>query len=276
MDQRLARRIREGQRSSVRERVDKGTDPASSPLIRINRTFPAAVPSRSERSTSKLTNSRLTPSTTRLGSAPVRVGGSRLLLGDQTELLEYGHPVIETHFLGDQAVLDLEPHRLAGADGQRADRHVIECHAGVGAAADPLADDIVALGDQLGGATEGQVGERRPELRGEGTDLVAATARRGDLYRYEPVMVRAGQSTTRLIVSADAVNANNELPTVYAMHVVDSDPCSLLAVRVGELGWAFALEIDRPPRRRLVEHLGRATPEELEQVDNAIRAVFEV
>ena len=90
--------------------------------------------------------------------------------------------------------------------------------------------------------------------------------RRGDLYRYEPVMARAGQSTTRLIVSADAVNANDELPTVYAMHVVDSDPGSLLAVRVAELGWAFALEIDRPPRRRLVEHLGRATPEELEQV----------
>jgi hypothetical protein len=36
--------------------------------------------------------------------------------------------------------------------------------------------------------------------------------RRGDLYRYEPVMDRAGQSTTRLIVSADAVNANDELP----------------------------------------------------------------
>ena len=89
-------------------------------------------------------------------------------------------------------------------------------------------------------------------------------------------MARAGQPTTRLIVSADAVNANDALPTVYAMHVVDSDPGSLLAVRVGEFGWAFALEIDRPPRRRLVEHLGRATPEELEQVDNAIRAVFEV
>jgi mRNA-degrading endonuclease toxin of MazEF toxin-antitoxin module len=36
------------------------------------------------------------------------------------------------------------------------------------------------------------------------------------------------------------------------------------------------MEIDRPSRRRLVEHLGRATPEELEQADNAIRAVFEV
>jgi len=89
-------------------------------------------------------------------------------------------------------------------------------------------------------------------------------------------MAEAGQSTTRLIVSADAVNENDALPTVYAMHVVDSDPGSLLAVRVGQLGWAFALEIDHPPRRRLVEHLGRATPEELVQVDNAIRAVFEV
>ncbi len=75
--------------------------------------------------------------------------------------------------------------------------------------------------------------------------------RRGDLYRYEPVMARAGQSTTRLIVSADALNANDALPTVYAMHVVDSAPGSLLAVRVGvcpgrvggSLGWA-ALSAD--------------------------------
>ncbi len=100
--------------------------------------------------------------------------------------------------------------------------------------------------------------------------------RRGDLYRYEPVMNRAGQSTTRLIVSADAINANEDLPAVYAMHVVDSDPSSLLAVRIGEFGWAFALEIDRPLRRRLVEHLGHASPNELDQVDNAIRAAFEV
>ena len=72
------------------------------------------------------------------------------------------------------------------------------------------------------------------------------------------------------------MNTNDALPAVYAMHVVDSDPGSLLAVRVGEFGWAFAMEIDRPPRRRLVEHLGRATPDELELIDNAIRAVFEV
>jgi hypothetical protein len=39
-------------------------------------------------------------------------------------------------------------------------------------------------------------------------------------------MARAGQPTARLIVSADAVNANDDLLTVYAMHVMDSDPGS--------------------------------------------------
>ncbi len=89
-------------------------------------------------------------------------------------------------------------------------------------------------------------------------------------------MSRPGQSTTRLIVSADAINTNQDLPAIYAMHVLDSDPGSLLAVRIGEFGWAFALEIDRPLRRRLVEYLGHASPDELEQLDNAIRAAFEV
>lgn len=56
-------------------------------------------------------------------------------------------------------------------------------------------------------------------------------------------MARAGQPTTRIIVSANALNENDALPTVYAMHVVDSDPGSLLAVR-GEFGWAFAMQID--------------------------------
>ena len=100
--------------------------------------------------------------------------------------------------------------------------------------------------------------------------------RRGELWRYDPVIARAGQSTTRLVVSADAVNGNEALPTVYCMHVVDTDPGSLLAVRIGPHGWAFALEIDRPPRKRLVERLGDAAPEEMEAVDNALRAVLDL
>ena len=100
--------------------------------------------------------------------------------------------------------------------------------------------------------------------------------RRGEIWRYEPIIARAGQSTTRLIVSADSVNRNEALPVVYVMHVVDSDPRSLLAVRVGDHGWALATEIDRPVRKRLTELLGEATTAEMDQVDSALRAVFDV
>ena len=100
--------------------------------------------------------------------------------------------------------------------------------------------------------------------------------RRGDVWRYEPVIARAGQSTTGLIVSADSINRNEALPVVYVMHVVDSDPSSLLAVRIGEHGWALATEIDRPLRKRLTDKLGEATAEEMDQVDTALRAVFDL
>lgn len=100
--------------------------------------------------------------------------------------------------------------------------------------------------------------------------------RRGEVWRYEPVIARAGQSTTRLIVSADSINRNEALPIVYVMHVVDSDPQSLLAVRIGDSGWALATEIDRPVRKRLAEKIGEATAAEMDQVDSALRAVFDV
>ena len=86
--------------------------------------------------------------------------------------------------------------------------------------------------------------------------------RRGELWRYDPVVSRAGQSITRLVISSDALNRNDALPIVYVMQVVDTDPGSLLAVRVGNHGWALATGIDRrcanaspndsvrPPRRR--------------------------
>lgn len=98
--------------------------------------------------------------------------------------------------------------------------------------------------------------------------------RRGEVWRYEPVIARAGQSTTRLIVSADSINRNDALPVVYVMHLVDTDPRSLLAVRIGEHGWALATEVDRPVRKRLTEKLGEATAAEMDQVDAALRAVF--
>src|SRR5690348_18073721 len=97
---------------------------------------------------------------------------------DESELAQGGDAVVEADFLGDEAVLDLqdggagEPHRLAGVSRQRADRHVVERVPGVGAAALPLADHVVALGDQVGGAPEVQVRERGAELPGERADRV--------------------------------------------------------------------------------------------------------
>ena len=100
--------------------------------------------------------------------------------------------------------------------------------------------------------------------------------RRGEVWRYEPVIARAGQSTLRLVVSADSINADDALPTVYVMQVVETDPGSLLAVRIGDLGWAFALQVDRPVRKRLTDRVGAATVEEMEQVDAALRATLEL
>jgi mRNA-degrading endonuclease toxin of MazEF toxin-antitoxin module len=100
--------------------------------------------------------------------------------------------------------------------------------------------------------------------------------RRGEVWRYEPVIARAGQSTLRLVVSADSINADDALPTVYVMQVVETDPGSLLAVRIGDLGWAFALLVDRPVRKRLTDRVGAATIEEMEQVDAALRATLEL
>jgi mRNA-degrading endonuclease toxin of MazEF toxin-antitoxin module len=100
--------------------------------------------------------------------------------------------------------------------------------------------------------------------------------RRGEIWRYRPVVERAGRSTLRLIVSANALAADERLPTVYGAQVVDTDPGSLLAVRLEPWGWASLLEIERALRSRLVEPLGAASAEEMELVDAALRAAFEL
>lgn len=99
--------------------------------------------------------------------------------------------------------------------------------------------------------------------------------RRGEVWSYNPVIGRAGQSRTRLVVSSDVVNESDAIATCYALHVIDSDPTSLLAVQTA-WGWASALLLDRPPRSLLAERLGAVTPEQMEAVDNALRAVLEL
>lgn len=75
-------------------------------------------------------------------------------------------------------------------------------------------------------------------------------------------------------MSVDVINADDRSPTVYVLQVGETDPGSLLAVRVGGWGWAFALLMDRPVRKRLTGQVGLATVEEMEQVDTALRATF--
>lgn len=100
--------------------------------------------------------------------------------------------------------------------------------------------------------------------------------RRGEIWRYEPIAARPGMPILRLIVSADAVNANDDIPIVLAVHLVDVDPDNLLAVRVGEHGWARALSIEPVMRRRLAERVGVAEKTAMDQIGNALRAVCDL
>jgi mRNA-degrading endonuclease toxin of MazEF toxin-antitoxin module len=95
---------------------------------------------------------------------------------------------------------------------------------------------------------------------------------RGDLYVYVPVIPRPGISIMRLIVSSDAIN-DADIPWVIGVHLIDDhDPMSLLAPRIGDHGWAIVTTIERVMRNRLGERVGVATPEEMEQIDIALRA----
>lgn len=100
--------------------------------------------------------------------------------------------------------------------------------------------------------------------------------RRGEVWRYRPVLERPGQPTLRLIISANAINSVDALPVLLSLHVVDSDPGGLLAVHVAPHGWASALTIEATIRRRLVEQVDTASDTTMEQVDAALRAAQEL
>jgi hypothetical protein len=100
--------------------------------------------------------------------------------------------------------------------------------------------------------------------------------RRGEVWRYQPVVNRPGQSTQRLIVSLDAYNADERGSTVLALQIVDDDPGGLLAVRIGEFGWARALSVEPVTRGRLIECLGVADRTEIDAVSTALRAALDL
>src|SRR5690349_2368707 len=82
-------------------------------------------------------------------------------------------------------------HRLACPGRQGADRPVVERVAGLGAAALPLADHVVALGDQVSRAPEVQVREGSAEPGGELPDFLAAAA--GGMQRVFEADVGGGE-----------------------------------------------------------------------------------
>lgn len=96
--------------------------------------------------------------------------------------------------------------------------------------------------------------------------------KRGEVWRYQPVIARPGGSTLRLIVSAPAINDNPSLPVVLGVHLLDADPGGLLVVHVDAHGWANTLTIEPVLRSRLVGHVGTADSETMERVCAALRA----
>ncbi len=68
----------------------------------------------------------------------------------------------------------------------------------------------------------------------------------------------------------------SETPWVLGIHLVDHDPDSVLAQRIGDHGWAIVTTIERVVRSRLGEQLGTATPDEMEQLDIALKACLDL
>lgn len=97
--------------------------------------------------------------------------------------------------------------------------------------------------------------------------------RRGEIWRYQPVVARPGQPDLRLIISADFLNTNTDLPVALTVHVLEQDPDNLLGPPVGRFGWAWALSVEPVPRSRLRERVGAINADAMEQVAGALRAV---
>jgi mRNA-degrading endonuclease toxin of MazEF toxin-antitoxin module len=104
---------------------------------------------------------------------------------------------------------------------------------------------------------------------------VSGAPRRGEVWEYKPVVARTDQRDLRLIVSTDAVN-DTGMATVLAVRIEPEDPGGVLAVRVGEYGWATAVSVAPTMRSRLVDQVGTADVETMEHVGAALRAVLDL
>ncbi len=99
--------------------------------------------------------------------------------------------------------------------------------------------------------------------------------RRGEIWRYDPVIRRGDAPALRLILSPDGINTADpqDAPVVFGLHLLPTDPGKLLAARIEPHGWASAMTLELVQRRRLVEQVGVA-PEVTEMVDGALRVAL--
>lgn len=98
---------------------------------------------------------------------------------------------------------------------------------------------------------------------------------RGELYSYNPVWSRPGQSTRRFVISVDRLNEVGS-STAVGLLVDDQDPGGLLTVQLGDQGWVSPVRIERLLLSRLGELLYVATSDELDQVAVAMRAAYDL
>lgn len=98
--------------------------------------------------------------------------------------------------------------------------------------------------------------------------------RRGEIYAYEPVIPRAGQSRHRLIVSSDALHGD-DVSVVLGIHLVHVDPDELLTPAVAGF-YAPVLTLERVLVSRLREQVGAASDEEMDSVGSALKAALDL
>ena len=115
----------------------------------------------------------------------------------------------------------------------------------MGAAASPLADDVVALGDQVGGALEAEVGERGPELLGEVYDP----------GKYLPYAVKSffdNGGRRAYIVRALAWTRCIERP--YQLRFRDAFAARLMGDALGNLIPFLSVAVSEPSKAVFVKH----------------------
>lgn len=104
--------------------------------------------------------------------------------------------------------------------------------------------------------------------------LRRTSVRRGELRSYvrpsTPEQVR-----TVVILSSDGIN-DSPRPWLLGIELRDSDPGDLLAIPVGDCGWAYAGDLSRLYRAWLGQRLDEIHPTVLARLDGALRAALDL